>query len=130
MGKRIIDAGIHYRIPVMGVLVILCSITYNHIPMIYPTLTKTDLQWLIISVLQFMVVSICVIICGLILLSVIYNDLCERNLLLDRLTYKRTIPELFRYFQNADPHRMNIRKLPILSWRDASGVILGKVGSV
>ena len=36
--------------------------------------------------------------------------------------------ELEEHFENADPYRMDARTLPRVHWRDAEGVILGKVG--
>lgn len=129
MGKRIIETVFHYQIPVLAVLIIISRIAYGCVPRMFPYQVKTSLQILIINVMQATVILSCIIICIFILMAVIYHDMTERNLILDRVRFKRSIPELFRYFSTADPYRMDLRKLPVMSWKEADGVILAKAGS-
>ena len=128
MGKRVIEEILHYRIPIMAAIAIIGSIAYEHVSGMFPYQIKSTPQLFIISVMQFIVVAVCIVICCILLLTVIYRDQTGRNLFLDYVTFRRTIPELFRYFRNADPYRMDLRKLPAMSWKDADGVILGKAG--
>lgn len=46
----------------------------------------------------------------------------------DHAHYTRSYSELVDYFQDANPYQLDVSTLPIESWRDAEGVILGKVG--
>ena len=59
--------------------------------------------------------------------GVYYSDKTGgRSLYHDRRDYHRTMWELLRTFKDADPYRMKEDNLPYMSWKNASGVILGK----
>ena len=61
------------------------------------------------------------------LTSVYYSDKTGgRSLFHDRRDYHRTMAELLRTFRDADPYRMKEDDLAYISWKNASGVILGK----
>lgn len=51
-----------------------------------------------------------------------------RSYIVDHAKYGRTYGELSKYYENADPYRIQEETLPVEDWRDAEGVILGKVG--
>ena len=50
-----------------------------------------------------------------------------RNLSYDIKYYKRSFTELLDFFSTADPTKFNINGLPSLNWKDANGLIFGKV---
>lgn len=130
MDKRmIIDALLHYRVPIIAGMVLLAKAAYDRMPKLFPRLVKSPAEIFIIDLFQGAVIVLCIAACLLNLLYVIYRDKSGRNLLADRHTYKRSIRELFRYFCDGTSHRIDQRKLPILDWREAGGVILGKVGN-
>ena len=58
-----------------------------------------------------------------------YRDITGRkSYSKDHGRYKRSYYELIEYFQDANPYKLDIKKLPIESWKTTEGVILGKVG--
>lgn len=50
-----------------------------------------------------------------------------RNLSHDFKNYKRSFTELLDFFSSADPSKLDIAALPSLNWKDADGLIFGKV---
>ena len=50
-----------------------------------------------------------------------------RNLSHDAKTYKRSFVELLEFFSSADPSKLDVAALPSLNWKDANGLIFGKV---
>ena len=56
-----------------------------------------------------------------------YKKLTGRTFELDRNQYKRNYDDMVRYFKDAEPNKLDFKTLPIASWRDTSGVILGKI---
>ena len=52
-----------------------------------------------------------------------------RSLRYDQKQYKRSYHELKEYFQDADPHKLDLDIFPDQEWRDASGIIFGKSGN-
>lgn len=57
-----------------------------------------------------------------------YHKCTMRSLYNDRRTYKRPFRALLRFYQTADPYRLDRETLPSERWQDAEGIILGKVG--
>lgn len=58
-----------------------------------------------------------------------YRDLTGRkSYTKDHARYKRTYYELIEYYQDANPYQLDVKTLPLESWKYAEGVILGKVG--
>ena len=58
-----------------------------------------------------------------------YHYETDRDYKQDRKRYSGfNMGELEEHFENADPYRMDVRALPCVHWRNAVGVILGKVG--
>lgn len=50
-----------------------------------------------------------------------------RNLSHDFKNYKRGFIELLDFFSTADPSKLDVAALPSLNWKDANGLIFGKV---
>ncbi len=61
-------------------------------------------------------------------LCYLYRKSTKRSLYKDRLEYKRSFTALKQFYETADPYHLNEGELPAERWRDAEGVILGKVG--
>ena len=80
-------------------------------------------------IIHFLIIFSFVIGWALYLLSVHYEkETSGRDYLKDRVRYGRSYVQLLQYFRDADPYRLDISTLPVKDWRDAHGVILGKIG--
>lgn len=77
----------------------------------------------------FLCVAVWVIIVFLYLQYTIYSDKTNgRNYHADHGQYKRSWSELISYYSDADPYQIDKSTLPQENWREAEGIILGKVG--
>ena len=128
MGKRIADLMRHYHALSLGIMTIILLLVWHRLETFHPLMSPHHMRGSIIDMLECLVLLLWICLCSAVMISTCYRDICGRNLLADRLIYKRTIPALFQYFRYADPYRMDLRKLPVISWKEADGVILGKVG--
>lgn len=59
----------------------------------------------------------------------IYEVNTGRNYFLDRIKTKKKWHELFAFYKDSDPYRIDERTLPIEDWNKAEGIILGKTKS-
>lgn len=57
-----------------------------------------------------------------------YHKATKRSYYKDRLAYRRPYGAMKRFYETADPYRLDVDTLPVERWRDAEGVILGKSG--
>ena len=72
-------------------------------------------------------IGLWIAVTGFTLTSVYYSDKTTgRSLFHDKHDYHRTMTELLSTFSDADPYRMNEDDLSYISWKNASGVILGR----
>lgn len=62
-----------------------------------------------------------------VLVGTFYADRTGRNLREDQRNQKLGVWELYQFYKDSDPYRIDINKLPIKRWQDANGIIFGKV---
>lgn len=58
-----------------------------------------------------------------------YNAKTGRHYSADHGAYHRTYGELVRYFQDADPHKLDTTDFPPVSWKNYDGIVIGHTGS-
>ena len=57
-----------------------------------------------------------------------YRIVTRRSLREDRLTYKRTFWQLFTYFRDAEPFRLDEFSFPRATWKKKNGIFFGMAG--
>ena len=74
-----------------------------------------------------LMVGIVLILYALYLSSVTYKDATGRSLRSDRAEFDKTRGYLLNFYKKADPLHLDSNTLPVENWKNAEGVILGKV---
>ena len=81
-----------------------------------------------VGVIHIVFICFCIVAVLGYSISSTYRRRTGRNFLEDRLTYNKTYHELVRFYEDADPYQLDTSTLPQKNWKDADGIILGKVG--
>lgn len=59
----------------------------------------------------------------------LYNIKTGRNYISDHHRYKRSYFSLVRFFEDAEPHKLDLKQFPECEWQSYHGLIFGKSGS-
>ena len=86
-------------------------------------------QELWILPIRFLILMVWFTVIGSLILQIYYLDKTGRNYFSDRRDHNIGFFELLRFYNNSDPYKMDVSKLPFKDWRGVNGIILGKVGN-
>lgn len=80
------------------------------------------------TAIAILILAVYVIGYGRYMLSRFYTKITKgRSYFYDSLKYRRRFFELIDYFKDANPHLIEKEQLPIMTWQDSNGIILGKI---
>lgn len=86
-------------------------------------------QIIVYNLFTFALIILSVILYGSAFLTVYmqknYKYKTNRNYFQDHRTYNRSFSELRRYFQDAEPHRLDTSRYPVRPWPEAEGILFG-----
>lgn len=86
------------------------------------------ITFIFILLLKFLLIIVWILLYILFVKTVIYKEKTgRRNYILDKHRYERSFLELLYYFKDADPYKMDVNTLPKGKWKNAEGIILGKI---
>lgn len=115
----------HYKLRYSLVLA-LVFLLFNCILQIFLVSSDTGFERLYLFSFHVLMITIWIFFTVFLMISVYYNDETGRKMISDLRKYKLPYIELLHFYRDADPYKMDVKSLPIIDWKDAEGVILGK----
>ena len=133
MGNRIFKKLTHYAVwqfTLVGVLLYIAAPQITNIIVTYYNFKYLNVSYdNVLTIIYGLLAIIFAYVIFLYERSTIYKDKTHgRKYDPDHAKFKRFWSELIEYFKDADPYKIDPETLPIESWEQAEGIILGKVG--
>lgn len=126
-----LDAVKYYCIPQLIISAFLLWLFRNKIVSLFYSLFEVTGEDFISKFIPFFVYLVLIFAWCTISFSILrmkaYTYHTGRNFGNDSSKYKRTYHELVDYFENADPHRLELYDFPKQSWHDTTGIVFGTV---